>query len=312
MNLVYFIKNYARNVLPGIFFRRNYNRIRKFEEGCDKTELDLRLNYYFKVNNHFNVPGNATAVKDYRKTVGTFYFLDLKEFLHYFKSNTRFTYHFGDETHINPYPTLFKARPIKSDNSNSLLFKLNKRRHFKWINDPYSFSQKKNLMVWRGSVCQPWRADFVKKFWNHPLCDVGQTNKPAEDNRWKKEYMSILEQLTYKFVFCIEGNDVATNLKWAMSSNSLCLMPKPKFETWFMEGLLIAGVHYVEVKSDFSDVEEKINYYSKHEEEAETIISNANNHVKRFQNDKMEELICFKILEKYTRLTGQDDALKFH
>ena len=51
--------------------------------------------------------------------------------------------------------------------------------------------------------------------------------------------MTINEQLHYKFILCSEGNDVASNLKWVMSSNSIAVMPKPKFETWFMEGILV-------------------------------------------------------------------------
>ena len=39
-------------------------------------------------------------------------------------------------------------------------------------------------------------------------------------------------------------------------------MPKPKYETWFMEGKLKDGSHYIEVKDDYSDLEEKIKYYS--------------------------------------------------
>ena len=48
-----------------------------------------------------------------------------------------------------------------------------------------------------------------------------------------------------------------------MSSNSLCVMPKPKYETWFMEGKLIKDFHYIEVEDDFSNAEQKINFYSK-------------------------------------------------
>ena len=42
--------------------------------------------------------------------------------------------------------------------------------------------------------------------------------------------MPISEQLCYKFIFCIEGADTATNIKWVMSSNSLCVMPKPNMK----------------------------------------------------------------------------------
>ena len=53
---------------------------------------------------------------------------------------------------------------------------------------------------------------------------------------------------------CVEGVDVATNLKWVMSSNSIAVMPKPKIESWFMENMLIPEKHYIEIKEDYSDV----------------------------------------------------------
>ena len=87
--------------------------------------------------------------------------------------------------------------------------------------------------------------------------------------------MSIVDQLHHKFIISIEGNDVATNLKWIMSSNSLCFAAKPKFETWYMEGRLIADHHFVQVADDYSNVEEKMAYYLAHPQEAEAIIANA-------------------------------------
>lgn len=59
---------------------------------------------------------------------------------------------------------------------------------------------------------------------------------------------TIREHLDYKFIMAIEGNDVASNLKWVMSSNSLAVMPRPTCETWFMEGTLIPDYHYIEVR----------------------------------------------------------------
>ncbi len=49
-------------------------------------------------------------------------------------------------------------------------------------------------------------------------------------------FMSIDEQLGHKFIMCIRGNDVATNLKWVMSSSSIAVMPRPDVESWYMEG----------------------------------------------------------------------------
>lgn len=283
----------------------------QYEKRCNQKELNSRLDYYLKINNSFEIPTEAVSIKDFKRTKGTEYYLDLKEFLHYFSPETRFAYQFGDETHVNSFPTLFKARPIGGANANSVLFKLNKKRHFKWVNDPYSFREKKNLLVWRGGAYQKLRIDFVTEFWDHPLCNVGQTNKPKENIPWQKDYLSIPEQLKYKFIFCPEGNDVATNLKWAMSSNSLCFMPKPKFESWYMEGLLKPGIHYVEVNLNYSDLEDKILYYSDNVKEAEDIIRNAHQHVERFKNSDFENLLCLKVLKRYAMLSGQLNALKF-
>lgn len=311
MNALYYFKSFAFNALPAPFFKWKYKHLKRFEETCDQEELDTRLDYYFKIQDKFSIPAEATAIKDFKRTKGTGYYLDLKEFLHYFYKDARLAYHFGDDTHVNPYPTLFKARPIGDHSANSILFKLNKRRHFTWVNDTIPYAEKKDIMVWRGGAYRALRREMIEKIWDHPLCNVGQTNKPAEDVPWQKEHLPIEEQLKYKIIFCPEGNDVATNLKWVMSSNSLCFMPKPRYETWFMEGSLQAGVHYVEVNAPYDDLGEKIEYYSKHIDEAQEIIKNANQHVARFQDKMMEDLLCLKVLERYMELSGQEAKKRF-
>ena len=100
--------------------------------------------------------------------------------------------------------------------------------------------------------------------------------------------MPIHKQLNYKFIFCIEGADTATNIKWVMSSNSLCVMPKPKYETWFMEGKLIKDFHYIEVKDDFSNAERKIHFYMKNIDKCLKIIENANRFTKQFKDPKLD------------------------
>lgn len=132
--------------------------------------------------------------------------------------------------------------------------------------------------------------------------DVGHVNDYG-DNLSKVAKLTINQQLKYKYILSIEGNDVASNLKWIMSSNSLCFMAKPKYETWFMEGRLDADVHYVQVKDDYSDLEDKVAYYSENEDEALRIIANANAYVDQFKNKSRERLISLLVLEKYFKLT---------
>ena len=90
-----------------------------------------------------------------------------------------------------------------------------------------------------------------------------------------------------------------------MSSNSLAVMPKPIYETWFMEGMLIPNYHYVLIKNDYSDLEDRLYYYNTHVNEALQIIQNAHQYVSQFKNNEQEDLISLLVLEKYFQKTQQ-------
>ena len=182
---------------------------------------------------------------------------------------------------------------------------LNKVRHFNFIEDPINFAEKKDMAVWRGYAKNSENREyFIKNYYDVPTFDIGQ-HAPKVNEPWHRPYMPISKQLKFKFIFCIEGADTATNIKWVMSSNSVCVMPKPKYETWFMEGKLKSDFHYISIKDDFSDLEERLKYYIENKEEAKKIIYNANKYIKQFQNKKREDLISLLILEKYFHNSGQ-------
>jgi hypothetical protein len=138
------------------------------------------------------------------------------------------------------------------------------------------------------------------------MCDIKDTAKDSiNPPQWQSKPISIKQQLKYKYIMAIEGNDVASNLKWIMSSQSIAVMPRPKYETWFMEGCLIPNYHYIEIKEDFSDLIEKVNYYEQHPEQAKAIIKNANEYVKPFKDKKREKLLSILVLKRYFEKTGQ-------
>ena len=91
-----------------------------------------------------------------------------------------------------------------------------------------------------------------------------------------------------------------------MSSNSLCVMPKPKYETWFMEGKLIKDFHYIEVKDDFSNAERKIRFYMKNIDKCMKIIENANSYTEQFKDPKLEKLISLLVLDKFFKKSNQN------
>lgn len=264
-----------------------------------------RLNYYNKLQGAFEPEQDAVRIGDFRKGKSGTYFIDLRELIRYFPVDKRIHYQFGDVRDIPARPTFVKSRPINSNNHNAVLVKLDKLRHFRFIRDPVPFADKIDKGIWRGKAHKPWRQKFVQRYLDHPLCDVGDVHEDAVGQPSHRPFMSIRDQLRYKFIFSIEGNDVATNLKWIMSSNSLCFMPRPKFETWFMEGRLVPDYHYVELDADYTNVDEKIDYYIRHPGEAQRIVHNAHAFVDQFRNRQREHLLGLLVVNKYLEKSGQ-------
>jgi hypothetical protein len=278
---------------------------------ADERRVEERVDYYNKLAGRVSLDSNATDLHGLLRERKTTYFYDLYEIARYFDPHMKFSYVFGDVREVPPYPAFVKSRPIAGDNANSVLMKLNKIRHFNFVKDPHPAEKKKNALVWRGRfgrLPSP-RKLFVETYANRHGFDVGRINTghamPEPMPGLDRPFMPVREQLKYKFILSLEGIDVASNLKWIMSSNSIAFSQPLKFETWFMEGTLIPGVHYVELKDDFSDIEEKMEYYNSHPREAKKIAENANRYVEQFLNPAVERKIALLVFEKYLEKTGQ-------
>lgn len=286
--------------------KRSRERLMRSMDALDRELLETRLSYYNKMDVPFKVPGDGQTIGDLKlPKKNKAYYFDLIEFTRYFPDILKFLYQFGDVTQIPLAPTLVKSRPIQGDNKNSVLFKLNKVRHYTFTNDRTPYSGKKDVLIGRASVKQEHRREFLRMYFGHPMCDLGQINSGTKHDEWLKDKITINDHLKYKFVWCQEGNDVASNLKWVMSSNSIAVMPPPKYETWFMEGRLRPNVHYIPLKEDYSDLEEQLNYYLRNADEAQNIIKNANAYVRKFRNPKLEKTLCLLVMDKYFTKSGQ-------
>ncbi len=206
-----------------------------------------------------------------------------------------------------------KTRQI--NNKTGVLLNFNYNRHWGMIphvkNNDKQFEQKLNKLVWRGTTTGEKNDDFsfknnrflcVKKYYNHEKCDIGFTNMSQSiniSNEYLKKSMTLKQQLNYKYILSIEGNDVASGLKWQLYSNSVVFMRKPKIVSWAMEDKLKPYHHYIPIKDDFSDIEEQICFADKNQKICLNIIKNANNFIEQFLNKKREELIHFLVIKKY-------------
>lgn len=300
--------------MPSAFYQNKFeSKIKKLElilkkrNQLNKDEIYSRVSYYNKLSAFETIsegkPLKTLTLKDGKKT----YFFDFYEHYKFFNKNLRGHFLFGDVMHIPKVPTFTKSRPLSGENKNAILLKWNKVRHFIFVKNDKKFEEKQNKIVWRGEVYakQKHRVRFLEMHYKKAICNIARVNKNNLNSEWLKKRMTISEQLNYKFILSIEGYDVASNLKWIMSSNSIAVMPKPKFETWFMEGQLIPNYHYIAIKEDYSDLEEQLNYYIKNTKEAKAIINNANKHVAQFKNKLTEDLISLLVIKKYFEKTGQ-------
>ncbi len=268
-----------------------------------QSEQDL-VDYYCKLHTRFTPSPHAKTLSDLRLTKHTGYAYDIFRILANFPKHLTFDHLWGDVIHIPNTPTFVKSRPIAGDNANSVLLPLDSYRHFRFVEDGIPYDEKLPMAVWRGAAYQAHRVAFLEAASKLAFCDVANTHQPALQAH-EKTWMSIEEQLHYKVIFSIEGNDVATNLKWIMSSNSLCFSPKLVYETWYREGQLIPNVHYVEIRSDFSDIEEKFNHYMNHPEEAKAIIRHAQAYAKSFMNQEEQRRLAAQVAHQYLIQSNQ-------
>lgn len=292
------------------FFRKAM--LSKVEQRKDWAEIKRRVDYYNRLErsaiNSSHFQSKAIRLSEQKKTKQSVYYLDSYRYAKAFPLSEKWFLQPGDVTWIPDVPSIVKSRPIEGDNANSVLMKLDRVRHFLFVKDSLTYAEKENKVIFRGLIGQfdsnslkQNRYDFVKKFYGNPLFNIGVIDKSFPE--WYTEKMTINEHLAYKFIMALEGNDVASNLKWIMSSNSIAVMPRPKYETWFMEGTLIPDYHYIEVKPDYSDVEEKINYYIANPDKAEAIIEHAHAYVEGFRHHRRECIISLMVLSKYFEAT---------
>ena len=220
-----------------------------------------------------------------------------------FKGN-HFLYTMGDCVHRNKdIPILCKVTSLVDQH---IIIKLNNFRHWGHIpsvnENDIEYTKKKNSIVWRGaSTGFNKRNPIVEKLYTHPTFNIGfsrlihgrVSKYPAKGN------LSMKEQLEYKFILVIEGNDVSSGLKWQLSSNSVVIMAKPTCISWAMEDKLIPYVHYIPVKADYSDLEEVFNWALKHQAECIAITKNAKAFISQFLDEEKEQEIHRRIIQRY-------------
>lgn len=316
LHLPYFLHGFGMLLTPRWLtqFRRK-SILRSFHQLTveEQAAVQQRVNYYCRLDSTCLLPAGAPSLGDqhfFHRHEPSVYFFDTYEWNRFFPSHLHWLHDAGDVNYLESAPTIVKSRPITPNNENaySVLINQDKVRHFMFFRDPIPLKEKKNQVIFRGAVKRKKiREEFVRLYHDNPLFDIyDSSGYSSQDPTEIRKQTPIYDHLQFKFIMCLEGNDVASNLKWVMNSNSLAVSPRPTCETWFMEGLLIPNYHYIEILPDFSDLELRIAYYIDHPEEAQAIVDHAHEFCSQFFNKQRERLVSLMVMEKYFRQTGQE------
>lgn len=315
LHFPYYVKGFSMLCVPRSFtIRQRESLLRQFDSLSVAAQENIlhRVDYYCHMSSVQQLPGDASAIGDFTfqtKHCPSVYFFDSYEWLRFFPEHLKWQFAPGDITCTFDNPTIAKSRPIDIPlTDNSVLINMDKVRHFLFFKDPIAYEKKKSQVFFRGAVHgKPQRAQFFEHYFGHPLFDLKDTssNSVYTENMRQRKETTIYHHLGYKYIMSLQGNDVASNLKWVMNSNSIAVSPKFTIESWFMEGQLKPNEHYIEIRPDFSDIEERIAYYNDHAAEAKDIIENAHAHCRQFQDPRIERLVSLMVMDKYFRMTGQ-------
>jgi hypothetical protein len=234
---------------------------------------------------------------------------------------------------IREYPLFAKVRVVDaSEKKNTqrqqtdnvvhpILLPLNRKRHYGVASivpeNDIPWDKKEGRAVWRGKYGASTHTNDDIKFAlvsNH----LNSTLVNAKFSKIAKgapkhmmgSYMEMKNQLNYKYIISIEGNDVSSGMKWMLLSNSVVLTPSCTMESWAMEASLKPFVHFIPLKADMSNVEEMVRWAEMHPKQTRLISERSTLFVYDafFHPDAItdEKRIMMRILERYEQNFGHD------
>ncbi|QIB35000.1 glycosyl transferase family 90 [Ancylobacter pratisalsi] len=230
-------------------------------------------------------------------------------------------------------PTIVKSRLVADRNSQGVLLPLDRNRHWGELlhlsKFDRPFDQKDDRLVWRGATTGVFNraglsVDYSARYYvalqNHKNANIDiKYNKIVQLDECVPDIpielikahhdpqgLSLAQQMASKFLLCLEGNDVATALKWMMASNSTVIMPTPTCETWFCEGELVPWEHYVPIDNDLSNIEDVYDWCLTNNIRCREIAQNGKRFISKFLSVWNEANIIREVINCYVNSSDID------
>lgn len=233
----------------------------------------------------------------------------------------------GDTRTSLGVPGFAKARNLWQPGL-AVLQPLRIERHFRPLDEvrrvDIPFEEKAPRLVWRGATTDAFARTprrphlgsraFIPQVMDRvdpARFDIGfsavtvaprRTERPVEElARYVRPPLSMAQQLACRYLLMLEGNDVASGLKWALGSNSVVLMPQPTVESWACESLLRPYVHFVPVRPDLSDLEAQVDWCDRNAAQCREIAQRGRRFVAQFRSEAAEDHLAREVVREYHR-----------
>jgi hypothetical protein len=136
------------------------------------------------------------------------------------------------------------------------------------------FSKKENKIVFGGQD-RGGKHNFVtRRDIDISQRDYFKSDAVPKDNIVYEGWIDRFDMVNYKYVLDIDGNSATWDATaWKLNSGSVIFKTESVWRQWFHDEYL-PGIHYIEIKDDFSDLQEKFHWCENHQEECEIMINN--------------------------------------
>jgi len=141
---LYYLRSYLREAMPRWCTQIQLKPLlAKLDDRPDKAYILERVNYYNKLTPTSPIDATlwqerAVEVCKQPMTNQSTYYHDAMEIARYFSGHLKWMLRHGDIVTLLPLPTILKSRPLGNNNQNSVILKLDKVRHFLFVNDTKS------------------------------------------------------------------------------------------------------------------------------------------------------------------------------
>lgn len=200
------------------------------------------------------------------------------------------------------------------------------------VEDGLQFEDKKPVVYWRGGMTgsrwlDPFQrtgvlsintaADFVDNAEHYSRFKAALISKNShafdlklavpgaemETKPWLGE-LDVLgdivppaQQLEHKYMLCLNGNDLASNLYWVLSTQSVAFKEDTAYEC-LPDYFLKPWVHYVPIARGLADLQEKFDFCQANPGICKTIIENANHAYNQIIDAAMWKSAELEVLER--------------